>query len=147
MAKARALGFNHVALEVGDIDAALEFYGQIFEVKLRGRGPRMAFMDMGDQFLAIAKTDIAHRDTHRHFGFVVDDRAKALEAAKKAGAEFLNEGGNDFLDPWGNRFQVVQYSDIQFTKTRSVLESMGLAELEKSENAKAELREKGIEID
>ncbi|NIL95669.1 MAG: VOC family protein, partial [Planctomycetales bacterium] len=122
--KARALGFNHVALEVGDIDAALEFYGRIFEVKLRGRGPRMAFIDMGDQFLAIAKTDKTHRDAERHFGLVVDDQAKALSAAEAAGAEFVGGTHNDFLDPWGNRFQVVEYGKIQFTKTKPVLEAM-----------------------
>ena len=145
--KARAVGFNHIALEVGDVDAALEFYGKIFDVKLRGRGGRMAFIDLGDQFLAIAATGKADRDAERHFGLVVDDQAKALAAAKVAGAEFLRDGGNEFYDPWGNMFQIVQYSQIQFMKTKSVLESMGLGELKKSDDAVNELREKGIEIE
>lgn len=145
--KVHALGFNHVALEVGDIDAAIEFYGKIFEVKLRGRGPRMAFIDMGDQFLAIAQTDEEHRDAERHFGLVVDDQAKALQAAKAAGAEFVGGTHNDFLDPWGNRIQVVEYGKIQFTKTGPVLEAMGLGDLKKTDQALAELREKGIDIE
>jgi predicted enzyme related to lactoylglutathione lyase len=144
--KARAVGFNHLALEVGNLDEALEFYGKIFEVKLRGRHGRMAFIDLGDQFLAIAETDDDSRDGERHFGLVVDDQAKALAAAKAAGAEFLQEGGNSFYDPWGNMFQIVQYSEIQFMKTKSVLDSMGLGDLEKSTTAIDELREKGIKV-
>ena len=53
--KARAVGFNHVALEVGDIDEALAFYGHLFEVKLRGKTQTSAFIDLGDQFLALQK--------------------------------------------------------------------------------------------
>lgn len=145
--RARALGFNHVALEVGDLEAALEFYGKIFEVTLRGRHDNMAFIDMGDQFLAIAETDETHRDGERHFGFVVDDKARAIAAAKSAGAKFDVGTDNDFHDPWGNRFQLVQYSQIQFTKTDGVLKAMGLEGLEKSEAAKQELRDKGVDID
>ena len=145
--KARAVGFNHLALEVGDLDAALDFYGRIFEIKLRGRHGKMAFIDMGDQFLAIAATGKVDRDNERHFGLVVDNQAKALSAAKAAGAEFLSEGENEFYDPWGNIFQIVEYSNIQFLKTRSVLESMGLGELKKNDDALNELREKGIEVE
>ncbi len=145
--KARALGFNHIALEVGDIDAALDFYAKIFEVKLRGRGGKMAFIDMGDQFLAIAATGKADRDAERHFGLVVDDQAKALENARDAGAVFVEGSKNTFYDPWGNQFQIVEYSNIQFMKTKSVLESMGLGGLEKSDSAIKELREKGIEVE
>ena len=144
--KARAVGFNHLALEVGNLEEALEFYGKIFEVKLRGRHGRMAFIDLGDQFLAIAETDDDSRDGERHFGLVVDDQAKALAAAKAAGAEFLQDDGNSFHDPWGNMFQIVQYSEIQFMKTKSVLDSMGLGDLEKSTAAIDELREKGIKV-
>lgn len=142
--KARAVGFNHLALEVGNLDEALEFYGRIFEVKLRGRHGKMAFIDLGDQFLAIAETDDNSRDGERHFGLVVDDQKKALAAAKAAGAEFLQEGGNSFYDPYGNMFQIVQYSEIQFMKTKSVLESMELGDLKKSDDAINELRQKGI---
>ena len=144
--KARAVGFNHLALEVRDLDEALEFYGKIFEVKLRGRHGKMAFIDMGDQFLAIAETNDDSRDGERHFGLVVDNQAKALAAAKAAGAEFLQEGGNSFYDPSGNMFQIVQYSKIQFMKTDAVLESMGLGHLEKSAEAINELRDKGIKV-
>ena len=143
---ARALGFNHIALEVGSIDEALEFYGKIFEVKLRGRGGNMAFIDFGDQFLAIAATGKTEQDSERHFGLVVDDQAKALAAAHAAGAKFLTDGGNTFWDPWGNMFQVVQYSEIQFLKAQPVLHAMGLDDLEKSGSAIDELRQKGVDL-
>lgn len=143
---ARAVGFNHLALEVKNLDEALEFYGRIFDVKLRGRHGKMAFIDLGDQFLAIAETNDDSRDGERHFGLVVDDRAKALAAAKAAGAEFLQEGGNSFYDPSGNMFQIVQYSEIQFMKTAAVLDAMGLGHLKKSAAALNELRAKGINV-
>lgn len=145
--QARAVGFNHIALEVGDLDAALDFYGKIFDLKLRGKHGKMAFIDLGDQFLAIAETSEPHRDGERHFGLVVDDQTKALEAAAAAGAEFLQEGGNTFYDPWGNMFQIVEYSEIQFMKTKSVLDFMGLGNLKKNDAALNELREKGIDVD
>ncbi|MDA7946303.1 MAG: VOC family protein [Hyphomicrobiaceae bacterium] len=143
---ARALGFNHIALEVGDIDEALEFYGKIFDVKLRGRGGHMAFIDFGDQFLAIAATGKTEQDSERHFGLVVDDQAKALAAAQAAGAKFLSEGGNTFWDPWGNMFQIVQYSEIQFLKAEPVLDAMGMSDVGKSATALEELRQKGIDL-
>jgi len=134
---------NHVAVEVGDGDAALAFYGQIFELTLRGRaGGRMAFIDMGDQFIAVAAGRTQPPDHARHIGIVVDDRDEALAAARLAGAEML--GDNDFRDPWGNHFQVVDYSDVQFTKTDRILAGMGLDGLGKSEQAMKELRAKGL---
>jgi len=134
---------NHVAVEVGDVDAALAFYGQIFELTLRGRaGGRMAFIDMGDQFIAVAAGRTQPPDHARHIGIVVDDRDEALAAARLAGAEML--GDNDFRDPWGNHFQVVDYSDVQFTKTDRILAGMGLDGLGKSEQAMKELRAKGL---
>jgi lactoylglutathione lyase len=141
VAKARLVGMNHVALEVGSIDEALEFYGAIFELELRGRGARMAFIDMGDQFLALSAGRTQPPDDHRHLGLVVDDPAAALERARAAGAEV---SGNDFRDPWGNRLQIVDYADVQFTKAPEVLRGMGLESLEKSESALEELREKGL---
>ena len=139
----RAVGINHVAIEVGDLDEALAFYGRIFEVALRGRiGGSMAFVDMGDQFLALSAGRSQPPDGARHIGLVVDDREAALAAAGAAGAEMLDD--NDFLDPWGNHFQVVDYRDVQFTKTDRILEGMGLAGLGKRERALAELREKGL---
>ena len=138
---ARAVGMNHVALEVGSIDEALAFYGRLFDVELRGRIPGAAFVDMGDQFLALMEGGSTEPDRHRHLGLVVDDREAVLAAARAAGAEVF--GGNSFLDPWGNQLQVVAYADIQFTKAPEVLQGMGL-QLEKSESAVAELREKGL---
>jgi predicted enzyme related to lactoylglutathione lyase len=132
---------NHVALEVGDVDEALTFLGAIFELDLRGRTSRTAFVDMGDQFLALAEGRTGQPDGHRHFGLVVDDVDRALELARAAGADVR---GNDFLDPWGNRFQLVAYADVQFTKAPAVLRGMGLDELEKSARAQDELRQKGL---
>jgi predicted enzyme related to lactoylglutathione lyase len=132
---------NHVALEVGDVDEALTFLGAIFDFELRGRSGRMAFVDMGDQFLALSEGRTQPPDDHRHFGLVVDDAARALELARAAGAEVR---GNDFFDPWGNRFQLVDYAEVQFTKAPAVLRGMGLDGLEKSEQAEEELRRKGL---
>jgi predicted enzyme related to lactoylglutathione lyase len=137
----RAVGINHIALEVGDVDEALELYGKIFELELRGRAGRMAFVDLGDQFIALAPGQADPPDRHRHIGLVVEDSEAALEAAREAGLELR---GNTFLDPWGNQFQVVEYSEVQFTKAPEVLEGMGLSGLAKSEQAIAELRAKGL---
>src|ERR687893_269245 len=114
--RARLVGFNHVALEVGDIEEALEFYGRLFELKLRGRGPGMAFIDAGDQFIALAEGRKGEGDEHRHVGMVVDDRRAVRRAPKELDGEILPGRGLDFLDPWGNHWQVVEYSEIQFTK-------------------------------
>ena len=140
----RLVGINHIALEVGDLDAALEFYGSIFEFELRGRVPGMAFVDMGDQFIAIAEGRSQPADDDRHFGLVVDDMEAARAALQGAGAAVLPGSGLDFLDPWGNHVQVVEYGDIQFTKDPAVLEGMGLGGLGKSEGALDELRRKRI---
>ena len=138
---ARAVGMNHVALEVGSLDEALAFYGRLFDLELRGRIPGMAFVDMGDQFLALAEGRTQGPDAQRHFGLVVDDRAAVLAAAREAGVAIF--GGNSFRDPWGNHIQVVAYEDVQFTKAPEILRGMGL-ELEKSESAKRELNDKGL---
>ena len=139
----RLVGINHVALEVDDLEEALEWYGRIFQFELRGRGGRMAFVDMGDQFIALSEGRKQAPDTHRHFGLVVDDKQAARKALEAAGVEILPGRGLDFLDPWGNRVQVVEYGDIQFSKTAEVMRGMGL-ELPKSEGALAELRQKGL---
>jgi len=138
---ARAVGMNHVALDVGSVDEALEFYGRLFELELRGRIPGAAFVDLGDQFLALMEGGSTAPDELRHLGLVVDDREAVLAAAREAGASIF--GGNSFLDPWGNQVQVVAYADVQFTKTPEILHGMGL-ELEKSESAQRELRDKGL---
>jgi lactoylglutathione lyase len=138
---ARAVGINHVALEVGSVDEALAFYGSLFDLELRGRVPGMAFVDLGDQFIALAEGRSQPPDSHRHFGLVVDDVAAVLAAARERGAQVF--GGNSFRDPWGNHAQVVAYEDVQFTKAPEILRGMGL-ELGKSERALGELREKGL---
>ena len=142
--RARLVGLNHVALEVGDIDEALAFYGRLFEFGLRGRGRHMAFIDMGDQFIALSAGRTQAPDAHRHLGLVVDDKQVARRALEGAGVELLPGGGLDFRDPWGNYIQVVDYRDIQFTKDPRILEGMGLDGLVKSERALAELRAKGL---
>ena len=141
--KPRLVGINHIALEVGDVEEALAFYRQIFSFTLRGRSKGHAFIDMGDQFIALVESGASHRDSHRHFGLVVDNRSAVRELAKAAGADVVEGGFLDFRDPWGNRVQVVEYADIQFTKAPEVLRAMGL-KLEKSDKAVKELAEKGI---
>ena len=140
----KLVGINHVALEVESIDDALQFYGRIFELELRGRSPHMAFIDIGDQFIALARGRTQPPDRHRHFGLVVDDKEATRRALEEAGAEIQPGRGLDFLDPWGNQVQVVDYRDVQFTKTPEILRGMGLAELPKTKQALAELREKGL---
>jgi lactoylglutathione lyase len=143
MRKPKLVGMNHVALEVGDIEEALAFYGQIFEFTLRGKGKGQAFIDMGDQFIALMQVSAEHRDSPRHFGLVVDDRSSVRALVEAAGGKLLDGPFLDFLDPWGNRVEVVGYCDIQFTKAPHVLRGMGLA-LEKSDKARRELAEKGM---
>jgi catechol 2,3-dioxygenase-like lactoylglutathione lyase family enzyme len=137
---------NHVALEVGDIEKALAFYGRIFDLKLRGKSDAMAFIDLGDQFIALQKGRKQAADDGRHFGLVVDDKEAARRALEAAGVETLEGPFLDFRDPWGNRIQIVDYSSIQFTKTPNVLRGMGLMHLTKNENAKKELAEKGMAL-
>jgi catechol 2,3-dioxygenase-like lactoylglutathione lyase family enzyme len=139
----KLVGMNHIALEVGDVEAALAFYGKIFEFKLRGRGKGQAFIDMGDQFIALMEAAAPHEDKQRHFGVVVDDREPVRALAEAAGARMVPGPFLDFLDPWGNRVEVVEYRKIQFTKAPHVLRGMGLA-LEKTESARRELAEKGM---
>jgi catechol 2,3-dioxygenase-like lactoylglutathione lyase family enzyme len=128
--RARLVGINHVVLEVGDLDEALDWYGRRFEFELRGRVRRMAFLDMGDQFLVLSEGRTQEPDGSRHFGLVVDDLSKLPE--------------RDFRDPWGNRVQAVQYSEIQFSKLPSVLAGMHIEGLEKSPAALKEMRDKGL---
>jgi catechol 2,3-dioxygenase-like lactoylglutathione lyase family enzyme len=141
---ARIVGINHVALEVGDVDDALAWYGRFFEFELRGRGPRMAFIDMGDQFIALAAGREQSPDERRHFGLVVDDKEAVRAALREAGVGVRLSGSLDFSDPWGNHVQVVGYRDIQFTKSPGVLRAMGLEGLEKTDAARDELRAKGV---
>jgi lactoylglutathione lyase len=140
----RLIGVNHIALEVDDVDEALSFYGRIFELELRGRMSGMAFVDMGDQFIALSEGRSQPPDKARHFGLVVDDKEATRAALEDAGVEILRGRGLNFRDPWGNNVQVVDYRDIQFTKAPNVLRGMGLEDTEKRPEALDELREKGL---
>lgn len=141
---ARLVGINHVALEVGDVEEALRWYGRFFDLQLRGRaGARMAFLDMGDQFIALSAGRSQPADEARHFGLVVDDKESVRAALRDAGLAVRASGSLDFSDPWGNHIQVVDYRDIQFSKAPSVLDGMNL-ELDKTESARRELRDKGL---
>ena len=142
--KARAVGFNHVAIEVGDIDEALAFYGSLLDFEIRSRSDSDAFIDLGDQFLALQKGRAQAADDGRHFGLVVDDKETVRAALVAAGISVLPGRFLDFRDPWGNRVEIIGYDNIQFTKAPNVLRGMGLSELTKTEGAVAELAAKGM---
>jgi lactoylglutathione lyase len=142
--KPHVVGINHIALEVGDLEDALGFYGRLFSFTLRGRHQGMAFIELGDQFIALVERRTQPPDRQRHFGLVVDNRQAVREALQASGVELLPGPGVDFLDPWGNRVQIVQYSEIQFTKAPHVLKGMGLEGLQKSASALQELTAKGM---
>jgi catechol 2,3-dioxygenase-like lactoylglutathione lyase family enzyme len=142
--RARLVGINHVALEVGDLEEALSFYGRLFAIELRGRVPGMAFVEMGDQFIALSEGRAQPPDRARHFGLVVDDKEAVRAVLQEAEVEILPGRGLDFRDPWGNHVQIIAYEDIQFTKAPGVLRGMGLEGLEKRPEALRELREKGL---
>ncbi|MGH7073719.1 MAG: VOC family protein [Stellaceae bacterium] len=146
-AKPRLVGFNHIALEVGDIEEALAFYGRIFTFELRGKSAGMAFIDLGDQFIALQKGRKQLADDGRHVGLVVDDKETARAALKAAGVQLIPGPFLDFRDPWGNRIEIVGYDNIQFTKAPNVLRGMGLAHLAKNVSAKKELAEKDMAVD
>jgi lactoylglutathione lyase len=142
----KLVGINHIALEVGDLDEALRFWEGIFgPLELRGRGGGMAFIDMGDQFIALSQGRSQPPDQARHFGLVVDDKEAVRARLQELGVKTFGRG-LDFHDPWGNQIQVVDYKDIQFTKTDEVLQAMDLEHLEKSDSALNELRAKGVAV-
>ena len=142
--KARAVGFNHVALEVGDIEEALAFYGRLFEITLRGKSETSAFVDLGDQFIAFQKGRVQGPDDGRHFGLVVTDKEAVRAALAEADIAPLPGPFLDFLDPWGNRIEIVEYQNVQFTKAPNVLRGMGLRDLSKNDSALKELSAKGM---
>jgi lactoylglutathione lyase len=142
---ARLLGINHVALEVGDVDEALAWYRRFFDFELRGRaGASMAFVDLGDQFIALAAGRTQPPDQARHFGLVVDDKERVRTALQQAEVDVQGSGSVDFQDPWGNHIQVVDYREVQFTKTTAVLRELGVEQISKTDRALQELREKGL---
>ena len=144
--KARIVGINHVSLEVGSIEEALSFYGKVFEFSLRGRSEKMAFIDMGDQFIALFEGQGQHLDHGRHFGLVVDDKNKVRRKLEQAGVTLLPGRSVEFRDPWGNRVQIVEYANVQFAKHPGVLSGMGYADLRKSPEAIEELSRKGMAL-
>ena len=143
---ARLIGINHVAIEVGSVEEALDLYGRLFSFTLRGRVPRMAFVDMGDQFLAIAEPRHQPADDERHFGLVVDDVGALRDAARREGVAIVADTGKsfDFRDPWGNRFQVVGYGDIQFERTDGVKRKLGIEGVAKTPEAQRQIAERGL---
>ncbi len=142
-AKPRLVGINHIALEVGDVEQALAFYGRIFSFTLRGKSEGAAFIDLGDQFIAMMQGPVRQPAGHRHFGVAVDDRSAVRALAEAAGATMVEGPFLDFLDPWGNRIEVIDYERVQFTKAPHVLRGMGL-ELGKTDEARKELAAKGM---
>jgi lactoylglutathione lyase len=145
-ARAKLIGVNHVALEVGDLDAALALYARLFDFELRGRGPGAAFIDMGDQFIALMQGRRQAGDDHRHVGLVVDDVEAVRAAVEREGLVNLHPDsrGLDFLDPWGNHFQVVAYTAIQFERSAGVKRKLGIEDLSKSDAALREIEERGL---
>ena len=142
--KVRMVGINHVVLEVDNLDEALDFYGRIFELEFRNRFEHMAFLDRGDQFLALAESASRQPDEERHFGLVVDNMELARAHLASLDVEILPSPGLEFRDPWGNHIQIVEYANIQFSKTPGVLRGMGLENLPKSADAERELSDKGM---
>ena len=132
----KLVGINHIALEVGNLDEALAFWESIFgPLELRGRGGGMAFIDMGDQFIALAQSRAPSPTTSDTSASSSTTRKPCARDCRELGVPVYGRG-LDFRDPWGNQIQVVDYRDIQFTKTDSVLQAMGLDGLEKSESAR-----------
>ena len=143
--RARLVGINHIALEVDDIDATIDFLERLLAFELRGRhGNSMAFLDAGDQFIALSTPRRQPPDDDRHFGLVVDDKQAVRDALRANNVEILPGRGLDFRDPSGNRIQIVEYSEIQFTKTDAALRSVGVGDATKTPEAQAEMRAKGL---
>jgi catechol 2,3-dioxygenase-like lactoylglutathione lyase family enzyme len=141
---ARLIGINHIALEVGDVEEALALYGRLFDFELRGRGGRSAFIDMGDQFLALSEGRTQAPDEQRHFGLVVDDKEAVRAAAARAGLAVSQGRSVRFQDPWGNQFEIVAYGDVQFERAPGVKRKLGIEGLEKTPAARREIEERGL---
>ena len=142
--RARAVGINHIALEVGEIDEALEFYGSFLEFDVQSRSENAAFIYFGDQFINFSRGRRQGPDDDRHFGIAVDDKDLVRRTLAEMGVELLDGRFLDFLDPWGNRVEITTYTNIQFSKADHVLRGMGLGHLKKTDQAIEELRKKGM---
>jgi extradiol dioxygenase family protein len=140
----RLVGINHIAFEVSDLDETLAWYERFFEVRLRGRRPTMAWIDLGDQFIALSETPGVAADRARHVGIVVDDKERLRADLREAGVDVAASGSLRVRDPSGNLLEIVDYRDVQFSKEDAVLRGMGLEALEKSASARDELRAKGL---
>jgi lactoylglutathione lyase len=140
----RAMGINHVAFEVRDLDEALAWYGRFFDLTMRGRRATMAWIDLGDQFIALTETAAPSRDAHRHVGLVVDDREALRAALRAAGEDVPGSGSLRVHDPSGNQLEIVDYRQVQFTKTPAVLRGMGITGVDKTADARDELAAKGM---
>ncbi|MEP3116140.1 VOC family protein [Nisaea sp.] len=145
----RAIGINHIALEVGDLDEALTFYGKLFQFEQRGRSETQAEIDLGDQFIALVLGRTQPADVKRHVGLVVENKEAVRAALLANGVDILPLPDRflDFLDPWGNRIEIIGYENIQFTKADHVLRGMGLDHLRKTESAIEELSAKDMRPD
>jgi extradiol dioxygenase family protein len=143
----RPVGVNHIAFEVRDLDEALAWYARYFELTMRGRRATMAWIDLGDQFIALSEGTPEAPDRGRHVGLVVDDKEALRSALLEDGESVSASGSLRVRDPSGNQLEIVDYRDVQFSKTPAVLRAMGLAGLHKSDAAREELRGKGIAAD
>ena len=142
--RARPVGINHIALEVGDIAEAMAFYKGFLDFEIAWQSSDTAFVYFGDQFINFMTPRRQGPDEGRHFGIAVDDKQAAIARLEDMGVELLPGRFTDFLDPWGNRVELTTYTNIQFTKADHVLKGMGLGHLEKTEGAVAELAAKGM---
>ena len=142
--RARPVGINHIALEVGDIREALDFYRGFLDFEVSFENEKAAFIYFGDQFINFMTGRRQGPDEGRHFGIAVDDKPLAIERLKEMGVELLDTRFTDFLDPWGNRVELTTYTNIQYTKADHILKGMGLGHLKKTPNAIEELAKKGM---
>ncbi len=145
--KARAVGINHVALEVDNIAEAVAFYAKFIDFEIESQNDTQAFIYFGDQFINFTKGRTQGPDQERHFGIAVDDKELVRETLIDMGVTFVNGPESrflDFFDPWGNRVEIVTYVKIQFSKADHVLKGMGLEHLKKTDEAIAELSDKGL---
>jgi lactoylglutathione lyase len=122
--RARPIGINHIAIEVGNLEEALAFYGRILDLRLREHESDEPWIDLGDQVLAVFEGDGRGADAERHFGLVVDDLEAVRAALRREQIDVSGERQLDFHDPWGNRVQISQYGDVRFRKASEYLDEL-----------------------